>query len=156
PAAPSTRARPDRIDRSTPADRDGFPASAAPPKGKPSHPRRLVRPEAGMILLEPFDYGYMTNAVLVSALVGAVCAFLSCYLLVKGGPRVPAAPSQPVGPGVALASLAGLPFALGAFAAGGMAAGAMLFLSERSGLKADVVIGLIFTSFFGLGLFLAS
>ena len=32
----------------------------------------------------------------------------------------------------------------------------MLFLSERSGLKEDAVIGLIFTSFFGLGLFMAS
>jgi manganese/iron transport system permease protein len=50
----------------------------------------------------------------------------------------------------------GLPFALGAFIAGGLAAGAMLFLSERSGLKIDVIIGLIFTSFFGLGLFIVS
>jgi manganese/iron transport system permease protein len=50
----------------------------------------------------------------------------------------------------------GLPFALGAFISGGLAAGAMLFLSDRSGLKIDVIIGLIFTSFFGLGLFLVS
>merc|ERR1711916_387058 len=54
------------------------------------------------------------------------------------------------------AYMLGLPFALGAFLAGGLAAGAMLFLSERSGLKIDVVIGLIFTSFFGLGLFMVS
>lgn len=33
---------------------------------------------------------------------------------------------------------------------------AMLFLRERSGLKEDAVIGLIFTSFFGLGLFMIS
>ena len=50
----------------------------------------------------------------------------------------------------------GLPFAFGAFIAGGLAAGAMLFLSQRSGLKVDVVIGIIFTSFFGLGLFMIS
>lgn len=109
-----------------------------------------------MILLEPFAYGYMTNAVLVSALVGALCAFLSCYLMLKGWSLIGDALSHSVVPGVALAYLAGLPFALGAFAAGGLAAGAMLFLSERSGLKSDTVIGLIFTSFFGLGLFLAS
>ncbi|MFQ3301448.1 MAG: manganese/iron transport system permease protein, partial [Planktomarina sp.] len=59
-------------------------------------------------------------------------------------------------PGVAGAYILGLPFALGAFVAGGLAAGAMLFLSERSGLKVDVIIGLIFTSFFGLGLFIVS
>jgi manganese/iron transport system permease protein len=57
---------------------------------------------------------------------------------------------------VAGAYILGLPFALGAFIAGGLAAGAMLFLSERSGLKVDVIIGLIFTSFFGLGLFIVS
>jgi manganese/iron transport system permease protein len=50
----------------------------------------------------------------------------------------------------------GLPFAMGAFIAGGLAAATMLALSERSGLKSDVVIGLIFTSFFGLGLFMVS
>jgi manganese/iron transport system permease protein len=50
----------------------------------------------------------------------------------------------------------GLPFALGAFAAGGLAAGAMLFLNQRTGLKEDAIIGIIFTSFFGLGLFMVS
>ncbi len=59
-------------------------------------------------------------------------------------------------PGVAGAYILGLPFALGAFLAGGLAAGAMLFLNERSGLKEDAIIGLIFTSFFGLGLFMVS
>jgi manganese/iron transport system permease protein len=50
----------------------------------------------------------------------------------------------------------GLPFAFGAFISGGLAAGAMLFLSGRSGLKVDVIIGIIFTAFFGLGLFMIS
>ena len=59
-------------------------------------------------------------------------------------------------PGVAGAYMLGLPFALGAFLSGGLAAAAMLFLSDRSGLKPDVVIGLIFSSFFGLGLFMVS
>ena len=36
------------------------------------------------VLLEPFSYGYMTNAIWVSSLVGAVCAFLSAYLMLKG------------------------------------------------------------------------
>ncbi len=107
-------------------------------------------------LLEPFGYGYMTNAMWVSALVGGVCAFLSAYLTLKGWSLIGDALSHSVVPGVAVAYILGLPFALGAFLAGGLAAGAMLFLSERSGLKVDVVIGLIFTSFFGLGLFIVS
>ena len=107
-------------------------------------------------LLEPFTYGYMTNAMWVSALVGGVCAFLSAYLMLKGWSLIGDALSHSVVPGVAGAYILGLPFALGAFVAGGLAAGAMLFLSERSGLKVDVIIGLIFTSFFGLGLFIVS
>ncbi len=108
------------------------------------------------MLLEPFAYGYMTNAMWVSALVGGVCAFLSAYLMLKGWSLIGDALSHSVVPGVAGAYMLGLPFALGAFISGGLAAAAMLFLSERSGLKADVVIGLIFTAFFGLGLFMVS
>ena len=107
-------------------------------------------------LLEPFTYSYMANAMWVSALVGGVCAFLSAYLMLKGWSLIGDALAHSVVPGVAGAYILGLPFALGAFIAGGLAAGSMLFLSERSGLKVDVIIGLIFTSFFGLGLFIVS
>lgn len=109
-----------------------------------------------MILLEPFGYNYMTTAMWVSALVGGVCAFLSAYLMLKGWSLIGDALSHSVVPGVAGAYMLGLPFALGAFISGGLAAAAMLFLSDRSGLKPDVVIGLIFTGFFGLGLFMVS
>ena len=108
------------------------------------------------LLLEPFGYGYMFNAMWVSALVGGVCAFLSAYLMLKGWSLIGDALSHSIVPGVAGAYILGLPFALGAFAAGGLAAGAMLFLNQRTGLKEDTIIGLIFTSFFGLGLFMVS
>ena len=108
------------------------------------------------LLLQPFSYNYMFNAMWVSALTGGVCAFLSCYLMLKGWSLIGDALSHSVVPGVAGAYMLGLPFALGAFLAGGLAAGAMLFLSGRSGLKIDVIIGIIFTSFFGLGLFMVS
>ncbi len=107
-------------------------------------------------LLEPFSYTYMFNAMWVSALVGGVCAFLSAYLMLKGWSLIGDALSHSIVPGVAGAYMLGLPFALGAFAAGGLAAGTMLFLNQRSGLKEDTIIGLIFTSFFGLGLFMVS
>lgn len=108
------------------------------------------------LLLEPFGYGYMVNAMWVSALVGATCAFLSAYLMLKGWSLIGDALSHAIVPGVAGAYMLGLPFAAGAFIAGGLAAGAMLFLSERTKLREDAVIGLIFTSFFGLGLFMVS
>ncbi|BCH20886.1 metal ABC transporter permease [Mesorhizobium sp. L-8-3] len=107
-------------------------------------------------LIEPFSYGYMVNAMWVSALVGGVCAFLSAYLMLKGWSLIGDALSHSIVPGVAGAYMLGLPFAFGAFLSGGLAAGAMLFLNQRTKLKEDAIIGLIFTSFFGLGLFMVS
>jgi manganese/iron transport system permease protein len=107
-------------------------------------------------LLLPFAYGYMTNAMWVSALVGGVCAFLSAYLMLKGWSLIGDALSHAIVPGVALTYMIGLPFVVGAFFSGGLAAGAMLFLKQRTALKQDAVIGLIFSSFFGLGLFIVS
>ncbi|OYY08422.1 MAG: hypothetical protein B7Y70_12215 [Rhizobiales bacterium 35-68-8] len=108
------------------------------------------------LLLQPFSYGYMVNAMWVSALVGAVCAFLSAYLMLKGWSLIGDALSHSIVPGVAGAYMLGLPFALGAFFSGGLAAGAMLLLNQRTRLKEDTIIGLIFSSFFGLGLFMVS
>lgn len=107
-------------------------------------------------LLEPFAYGYMVNAMWVSALVGGTCAFLSAYLMLKGWSLIGDALSHSIVPGVAAAYMIGVPFSLGAFLAGGLAAGTMLFLNQRTKLKEDAIIGLIFTSFFGLGLFMVS
>lgn len=107
-------------------------------------------------LLEPFSYGWMVNAMWVSALVGGVCAFLSCYLMLKGCSLIGDALSHAIVPGVAGAWMLGLPFSLGAFFSGGLAAAAMLFLNQRTRLREDVIIGLIFSSFFALGLFMVS
>lgn len=108
------------------------------------------------LLLEPFSYNYMLNAMWVSALVGGVCAFLSAYLMLKGWSLIGDALSHSIVPGVAGAYMLGLPFSIGAFFSGGLAAAAMLFLNQRTKLKEDAIIGLIFSSFFGLGLFMIS
>jgi len=107
-------------------------------------------------IFEPFTYSYIFNAMWVSALVGATCAFLSAYLMLKGWSLIGDALSHSIVPGVAGAYMLGLPFAAGAFLSGGLAAAAMLFLSAQTKLRQDAVIGLIFTSFFGLGLFMIS
>lgn len=108
------------------------------------------------LLLEPFGYEYMLNAMWVSAMVGGLCAFLSCYLMLKGWSLIGDALSHSIVPGVAGAYMLGLPFSIGAFLSGGLAAGSMLFLSNRTKLKENAIIGLIFSSFFGLGLFMVS
>lgn len=107
-------------------------------------------------LLEPFGYGYMVNAMWVSALVGCICGFLSAYLMLKGWSLIGDALSHSIVPGVAGTYMLGLPFSAGAFLSGGLAAAAMLFLNRQTQLKEDAIIGMIFSSFFGLGLFMVS
>lgn len=108
------------------------------------------------VLLEPFAYGYMVNAMWVSALVGALCAFLSAFLMLKGWSLIGDALSHAIVPGVAGAYMLGLPFTLGAFLSGGLAAAAMLGLGAATRLRQDAVIGVVFTGFFALGLFMIS
>lgn len=107
-------------------------------------------------LLAPFAYDYMVSAMWVSALVGGVCAFLSAYLMLKGWSLIGDALSHSIVPGVAGAYMLGLPFSIGAFFSGGLAALAILFLNQQTRLRQDAIIGLIFTSFFGIGLFMVS
>ncbi len=109
-----------------------------------------------MNLLTPLEYDYMLKAILVSGLIGAVCAFLSCFITLKGWSLMGDALSHAVVPGVSLAWLAGLPFSLGAFIAGVIAAITMGWLKLKSGLREDAVIGIVFTSWFALGLLLLS
>lgn len=108
------------------------------------------------LLLEPFAYQYMLKAIMVSALVGGVCAFLSSYLMLKGWSLIGDALSHAVVPGVAIAYALGLPYALGAFFSGILAALAIFFIKSITALKEDAIIGFIFTTFFALGLFIIS
>ncbi len=104
----------------------------------------------------PFQYDYMLKAMWVSALIGGVCGFLSCFVTLKGWSLMGDALSHAVVPGVALAYLAGLPFALGAFFTGLLAALGMGFIKSKTRLREDAVIGVVFTTFFAAGLLLIS
>ena len=108
------------------------------------------------LLLEPFSYNYMTNAIWVSALVGSLCAFLSAYLMLKGWSLMGDALAHSVVPGVALAYLLALPYAIGAFFAGMLATLSMAIVKSTTKLREDAIIGLVFTTFFAVGLLIAS
>jgi manganese/iron transport system permease protein len=108
------------------------------------------------VLTEPFGYQYMVRAMALGALIGTAAAALSCFLILKGWSLLGDALAHSVVPGVAIAALLALPYALGAFLSGLIAALAMVLVKERSRLRQDVAIGLVFTSFFALGLLIAS
>jgi len=108
------------------------------------------------LLLEPLSHAFMLKALLISALVGGVCGLLSCYMTLKGWALMGDAVSHAVLPGVVLAYALGLPFSLGAFVFGVGSVATIGFVKQKSRIKEDTVIGLVFTGFFALGLVLVS
>ena len=108
------------------------------------------------LLLQPFTYAYMTKAIIACGLTGAVCAFLSAYLVLKGWSLMGDALAHAIVPGVALASIFALPYAVGAFFAGILAAVSMSIVRQKTKLREDAVIGLVFSGFLAFGLVLLS
>ncbi|MEP9397786.1 metal ABC transporter permease [Mesorhizobium sp. KR2-14] len=106
------------------------------------------------MLAMPFAFPFMQQAFIIAILVAVPMAMLSCFLVLKGWSLMGDAISHAVLPGVVLAYLAGLPLAVGAFAAGMVCALATGFLKENSRIKEDTVMGIVFSGMFGLGIVL--
>ena len=98
----------------------------------------------------------MVKALLTSATVGGVCGLLSCYMTLKGWALMGDAVSHSVLPGVILAYALGLPFSVGAFVFGVGSVATIGFVKQKSRIKEDTLIGLVYTGFFALGLVLVS
>lgn len=107
-------------------------------------------------LLEPLQHAFMVKALIISAVVGGVCALLSCFMTLKGWALMGDAVSHAVLPGVVIAYALGLPLAVGAFVFGVGSVAMIGLIKQNTRVKEDTVIGLVFTGFFALGLILVS
>lgn len=106
--------------------------------------------------LEPFQYAFMRDALLVGTVVAAMCAVLSCFLILRGWSLMGDAVSHAVLPGIVLAYIAGIPLAIGAFTAGLFCSASIGFIKQNSRIKEDTVMGVVFTGMFAFGLVLFS
>lgn len=105
-------------------------------------------------LLEPFQFSFMVNALVISTIVAVPCALLSVFLVLKGWALMGDAMSHAVFPGIVLAWIAGIPLAIGAFIAGLFCAVATGYLDDNSRIKRDTLMGIVFSGMFGAGLVL--
>lgn len=108
------------------------------------------------LIAAPFQYEFMIKALGISVLVGIVCAVLSCFVTLKGWSLLGDAVAHAVLPGVVIAYLLGLPFAIGAFVSGLASVLVIGWVRAASRLRDDAIIGIVFTAFFGFGLILIS
>lgn len=107
-------------------------------------------------LVDPFAYDFMVRAFATSLISSIVCAVLSCWLVLVGWSLMGDAVSHAVFPGVVLAYIAGVPFAVGAVVFGFLAVGLIGVVRDTSRLKEDAAIGIVFTTLFAFGLVLIS
>lgn len=107
-------------------------------------------------LTEPLQYGFLTRALLVTVAAAVVSAVLSCWLILMGLSLMGDAVSHAVLPGVALAYILGIPFSIGAFVFGAGAVALIGAVRSTTKLKADTVIGVVFTALFAAGLAIVS
>lgn len=107
-----------------------------------------------LYLTEPLSHPFMQHALLSAVVVGAVCAVLSCYVVLKGWSLMGDAISHAIFPGVVVAVWAGLPLSLGAFVAGIFCAVSVGFLKNNTRIKEDTLMGIVFAGMFALGLVL--
>ena len=84
------------------------------------------------LFLAPFQFPFMVNAIAISIVVAIPCALLSVFLVLKGWALMGDAMSHAVFPGVVLAYIIGIPFAIGAFIAGLLCAVTTGFLDDNS------------------------
>lgn len=103
-------------------------------------------------ITEPFTHTFMQHALYTSLAVGAVCALLSCFVILKGWSLLGDAISHAVFPGVVLAYWIGLPITLGAFVAGIGCAMSIGYLKNNTRIKEDTLMGIVFSAMFAVGL----
>ena len=108
------------------------------------------------LLVEPLQYGFMQRALIVAIAATAVCALLSCWLVLIGWSLMGDAVSHAVLPGVVLAYLVGAPFTIGALLFAGIAVALIGLVRGTTRVKEDAAIGVVFTTLFALGVVLIS
>ena len=108
------------------------------------------------IFLEPFQFSFMQQAFILVILIAVPTALLSCFLVLKGWSLMGDAISHSILPGIVIAYIMTIPYVIGAFIAGICCAVTTGFIKEHSRLKEDTVMGVVFSSFFALGLVMMS
>ncbi|MET3847177.1 ABC-type Mn2+/Zn2+ transport system permease subunit [Paenibacillus sp. OAE614] len=100
------------------------------------------------------EYGFLQKALLTSVMVGMICGIIGCFIILRGMALMGDAISHAVLPGVALSYMLGINFFFGAVVTGVLTALGIGYVSQNSRIKNDSAIGIVFTSFFAIGIIL--
>ncbi|KNC17220.1 ABC transporter permease [Arthrobacter sp. RIT-PI-e] len=109
-----------------------------------------------LVLLDPFSADFMLRALIGGSLCAAVCAVVGTWVVIRGMAFLGEAMAHGMLPGVALATLSGLPVVLGAAASAIVMSLGVSILTRRGRLSHDTSIGLFFVGMLAAGVIIIS
>lgn len=102
------------------------------------------------------EYSFLQHAMTTSLILGVACSVVGCFIILRGLALMGDAISHAVLPGVAISYILNISYFFGAVAFGLMAALGIGFVSEKSKIKSDSAIGIVFSGFLALGILLVT
>jgi manganese/iron transport system permease protein len=107
-------------------------------------------------LWQPFSYGFMQRGFAAAVIVGALCALVGCYVVLRSMAFMGDAMAHAILPGIAIAYLLNGNLLLGALIAAIAVALGIGFFSQGGAIKEDTAIGILFSAALALGVALIS
>lgn len=108
------------------------------------------------LLLEPFRYGFMRNALAAGLLTVIASSLVGTWVVMRGLAFIGDALAHGVLPGIAIAYLLGGNLLLGAAFGAAVMVGGISFVTARSRIGEDTAIGLLFVGMLALGVTIIS
>ncbi|UXN32908.1 MULTISPECIES: zinc ABC transporter permease AztB [Micrococcaceae] len=108
------------------------------------------------MLILPFTSEFMERALIGGSLVAVICAIAGTWVVIRGMAFLGEAIGHGMLPGVALATVLGLPVMLGAAASAVVMTGLLGAMQRKGKLSYDTSIGLVFVGMLSLGIIIVS
>ena len=108
----------------------------------------------GQFMSELMNYTFLQKALITSIIVGVTCGIIGSFITLKGMSLMGDAISHAVLPGVAISYMMGINFFYGAVVTGLLTALGINYIGQKSRVKADSAIGIVFSAFFAAGVIL--
>lgn len=99
-------------------------------------------------------YAFLQKALLTSVIVGVICGVIGSFIVLRGMALMGDAISHAILPGVAISYILGINYFYGAVVVGVLTALGIGLISEKSRIKSDAAIGIVFSAAFAIGIIL--
>ncbi|HTN68833.1 MAG TPA: metal ABC transporter permease [Dysgonamonadaceae bacterium] len=99
-------------------------------------------------------YAFLQKALITSIVVGIICGVIGSFIILRGMALMGDAISHAILPGVAISYILGINYFYGAVVVGVLTALGIGVISEKSRIKSDAAIGIVFSAAFALGIIL--